>query len=225
MTDILDEVLNDHNEEKRLVFFKKLLPIVIIISLIVITVMIVNNNNKNNRIKNNRQNGDIFVKAINLENTESNKELAFNTLDSLVGSEDSRVKEIALLEQIAIKLSEKKYPEAKELLTKMIENKNYTEITASYARISWLSLVIDDKDLTTEDKEKLVKYLNYFDDENKPFWATASIMQAIWNIRNNMYVDAEKNLRNLLTSNNAPDLLKDQARALLGHVNFKKTNL
>lgn len=219
MTDILDEVLNDQNEEKRLIFFKKLLPIVIIISLIVITIMVVNNNNKNNQIKNNKQNGDIFVKAINLENTESNKELALNTLDSLSTS-DSKVKEVALLEQVAIKISEKKYPEAKELLNKIIENKDYSEITTSYARVSWLSLVIDDKDLTTEDKERLVKYLNYFDNENKPFWATASIMQAIWNIRNNMYVDAEKNLRNLLSSNNVPDLLKDQARALLA--NFQK---
>ncbi|MGX6959783.1 MAG: DUF2659 family protein [Rickettsia endosymbiont of Pentastiridius leporinus] len=218
MTDILDEVLNDQNEEKRLIFFKKLLPIIIIISLIVITVMVINNNNKNNRIKNNRQNGDIFVKAINLENTKSNKELALNTLDNLVNTGDSKVKEIALLEQVAIKISEKKYPEAKELLDKIIENKGYSEITTSYARVSWLSLVIDNKDLTTEDKEKLVKYLNYFDNENKPFWATASIMQAIWNIRNNMYVDAEKSLRNLLVSDNAPDLLKDQARALLGHV-------
>lgn len=51
MTDILDEVLSDQNEEKRLMFFKKLLPIIIIISIIAITIMVVINNNKDKRIK------------------------------------------------------------------------------------------------------------------------------------------------------------------------------
>jgi len=215
MTDILDEVLNDQNEEKRLAFFKRLLPIVITISLIAITIMVINNNNKDKQIKNNQKNGDIFVKAVNLEALQDNKELASSTLENLVNISDSRIKEIALLEQVAIKISEKQYLEARDLLSKIIENKEYSEIITAYARISWCSLVIDDKNLNISDNEKLVKYLNYFDDENKPFWATASIMKAIWDIKNNMKAKAEEKLRNLLASNNTSDLLKDQARALL----------
>lgn len=223
MTDILDEVLNDQNEEKRLVFFKRLLPIVIIISIIAITIMVITKNNKNNQIKNNQKNGDIFVKAISVKTLQDDKELANSTLENLVNISGTKIKEIALLEQVAIKLSGKQYLEARNLLNEIIEHKEYSEIITSYARIAWCSLVIDDKNLDISDKEKLIKYLNYFDNEDKPFWATASIMKAIWDIKNNMNAKAEKNLRNLLTSNSASDLLKDQAKALL--VNLEKTSL
>ncbi|WP_341788795.1 MULTISPECIES: DUF2659 family protein [unclassified Rickettsia] len=222
MTDILDEVLNDQNEEKRLIFFKRLLPIVIIIALIAITIMVINNNNKNKQIENNQKNGDIFVKAVNLEVVQGNRELAISTLENLVGISDTKIKEIALLEQVAIKLSGQQNSEAKDLLGKIIENKEYSEIVTSYARIAWCSLVIDDENLDIADKEKLVKYLNYFDDENKPFWATANIMKAIWDIKSNMLAEAEKNLRILVASNNTSDLLKDQAKALLAGLDRAK---
>lgn len=222
MTDILDEVLNDQNEEKRLIFFKRLLPIVIIIALIAITIMVINNNNKNKQIENNQKNGDIFVKAVNLEAVQGNKELAISTLENLVDTSDTKIKEIALLKQVAIRLSEQQNSEAKDLLSKIIENKEYSEIVTSYACIAWCSLVIDDEKLNIADKEKLVKYLNYFDNENKPFWATANIMKAIWDIKSNMFAEAEKNLRSLVASNNTSDLLKDQATALLAGLDRAK---
>mgnify|MGYP002712408758 CR=1 FL=1 len=181
-----------------------------------------NNNNKNKQIENNQKNGDIFVKAVNLEAVQGNKELAISTLENLVGISNTKIKEIALLEQVAIKLSGQQNSEAKDLLSKIIENKKYSEIVTSYARIAWCSLVIDDEKLDIADKEKLVKYLNYFDNENKPFWATANIMKAIWDIKSNMLAEAEKNLRSLVASNNTSDLLKDQAKALLAGLDRAK---
>lgn len=222
MTDILDEVLNDQNEEKRLIFFKRLLPVVIIIALIAITIMVINNNNKNKQIENNQKNGDIFVKAVNLEAVQGNKGLAISTLENLVNISDTKIKEIALLKQVAIKLSEQQNSEVKDLLSKIIENKEYSEIVTSYARIAWCSLVIDDEKLDIADKEKLVKYLNYFDNENKPFWATANIMKAIWDIKSNMLAEAEKNLTILVASNSTSDLIKDQAKALLAGLDRAK---
>ncbi|WP_395477159.1 DUF2659 family protein [Rickettsia endosymbiont of Pantilius tunicatus] len=222
MTDILDEVLNDQNEEKRLIFFKRLLPIVIIIALIAITIMVINNNNKNKQIENNQKNGDIFVKAVSLEALQGNKELAISTLENLVNISDTKIKEIALLEQVAIKLSGQQNSEVKDLLSKIIENKEYSEIVTSYARIAWCSLVIDDEKLDIADKEKLVKYLNYFDNENKSFWATANIMKAIWDIKSNMLAEAEKNLTILVASNSTSDLIKDQAKALLAGLDRAK---
>ncbi|ADE29743.1 DUF2659 family protein [Rickettsia prowazekii] len=215
MTDILDEVLSDQNEEKRLIFFKKLVPIIIIISIVVITIMVIIKNNKDNRIKNNQKNGDILVKTIGLDTTKDNKALAFNTLENLITSSNTKIKEIAALEQVAIRMSEKKYLGAKNLLNKIIDNEKYSEISTAYARIAWCCIVLDDQSLNIQDKGKLQKYLNYFDDEKKPFWATATIIKAILDIKHNMKTQAEKNLKNLLASNNVSDLLKDQAKALL----------
>lgn len=184
--------------------------------------MVINNNNKNKQIENNQKNGDIFVKAVSLEALQGNKELAISTLENLVNISNTKIKEIALLEQVAIKLSGQQNSEVKDLLSKIIENKEYSEIVTSYARIAWCSLVIDDEKLDIADKEKLVKYLNYFDNENKSFWATANIMKAIWDIKSNMLAEAEKNLTILVASNSTSDLIKDQAKALLAGLDRAK---
>jgi hypothetical protein len=215
MSDILEEVLNDQNEEKRLRFFKKLLPIVITISIIVIIIMFINSRYQDRKIKDNQKNGDIFVKAIGAQVIQGNKNFAFDTLENLINNSDSRIKEIALLEQVAIKISQKDYLEAKILLEKIIQNKEYHEITTAYARISWLTLVIDNSKVTDEDKEKIAIYLKHFSSEGKAFWATASIIKAIWDIKNNMLNSAEKSLRIVLAADNVSELSKDQARALI----------
>ncbi|EOB10758.1 Tol system periplasmic component [Rickettsia prowazekii str. GvF12] len=176
--------------------------------------MVIIKNNKDNRIKNNQKNGDILVKTIGLDTTD-NKALAFNTLENLITSSNTKIKEIAALEQVAVRMSEKKYLGAKNLLNKIIDNEKYSEISTAYARIAWCCIVLDDQSLNIQDKGKLQKYLNYFDDEKKPFWATATIIKAILDIKHNMKTQAEKNLKNLLASNNVSDLLKDQAKALL----------
>lgn len=221
MSDILEEVLNDRNEEKRLVFFKKLLPIVVIFSIIIVIIMIINNNYQNKKTKNNQNTGDIFVKAINIESVKGNKVLAYEALENLSNNSDNKMKEIALLEQVAIKISEKKYQDAKNLLEQIIQNDQYQEITAAYARISWLSLVIDDQEFANANKDKIISYLKYFDNEEKVFWATANILKAIWDIKNNDITSAKESLKILLTSKNASELTKDQAKALLTNVNNK----
>ncbi|MFY9589403.1 DUF2659 family protein [Rickettsia endosymbiont of Halotydeus destructor] len=222
MSDILEEVLNDQNEEKRLKFFKKILPVIIVFAIIIVIIMIVNNKYKDKQIKNNQENGDIFVKAIAIETIEGNKALAFNTLESLSNTSNNRIKEIALLEQVAIKISEKNYSDAKALLEKIIQNTDYQEITTAYARVSWLSLIIDEENLNNLDREKALTYLKYFNDEEKAFWATANLIKAIWDIKNDMPYAAKETLKILIASNNAPELTKDQARALLSNLDINK---
>lgn len=222
MSDILEEVLNDQNEEKRLKFFKKILPIIIVFAIFIVIIMIINNRHKDNQIKNNQKNGDIFVKAVSLEMSEGNKDLAFSTLENLSNTSSNRIKEIALLEQVAIKISEKKHQDAKALLEKIIQNTEYQEITTAYARISWLSLVIDEENITKEDKEKALTYLKYFDNEEKAFWATGNFIKAIWDIKNDMPDVAKETLKILIASNNAPELTKDQAKALLSNLDSDK---
>jgi hypothetical protein len=222
MSDILEEVLNDQNEEKRLRFFKKILPIVIIFAIFIVIIMIINNRHKDNQIKNNQKNGDIFVKAISIEMIEGNKDFAFSTLENLSNTSSNRIKEIALLEQVAIKISEKKHQDAKALLEKIIQNTEYQEITTAYARISWLSLVIDEENIAKQDKERALTYLKYFNDEEKAFWATANFIKAIWDIKNDMPDVAKETLKILIASNNAPELTKDQAKALLSNLDSDK---
>ncbi len=86
--------------------------------------MVVINNNKDTRIKNNQKNGDILVKTVGLETTKDNEELAFNTLENLVTTSNTKIQEIAALEQVAIKISKKNIQKRKTCLIKLLKIKN-----------------------------------------------------------------------------------------------------
>ncbi|MCC8416619.1 MAG: DUF2659 family protein [Rickettsia endosymbiont of Gnoriste bilineata] len=213
MADILQEVLSDKNEEKKLYYFKKILPITIILTLIVILFMLINNWRDRKAIKNNQKTGDILAKSIALIN--DNKDLAIKSLDNLMTTSNNKVSGLAAIEQASIKIHQGDFIEARTLLKKVIDNNNYDELTSAYARLVWLSLMIDDPNLSDININAIEKYLNYFDDENKPFFGTANIIKATWYIRNNSKDLAENTLKKLISLESTTQVVKEQAKALL----------
>jgi hypothetical protein len=216
MTDILEEVLNDKNEEKKLYYFKKLLPITIILALIVVLFMLINNWLGGKKIKNNQKTGDILVKSMSLIN--DNKDLTIKSLDNLIETSNNKVGELAAIEQVSIKIHQGDFIEARALLKKIIDNKNYTELTSAYARLVWLSLMIDETNLSNVNTNEIEEYLNYFDDENKPFFGTANIIKAIWYINNNSKDLAENTLKKVISLESTTQVVKEQAKALLSNL-------
>ncbi|WP_375330701.1 DUF2659 family protein [Candidatus Tisiphia endosymbiont of Oplodontha viridula] len=216
MTDILEEVLNDKNEEKKLYYFKKLLPITIIFALIVVLFMLINNWLGGKKIKNNQKTGDILVKSMSLIN--DNKDLTIKSLDNLIETSNNKVGELAAIEQVSIKIHQGDFIEARTLLKKIIDNKNYTELTSAYARLVWLSLMIDETNLSNVNTNEIEEYLNYFDDENKPFFGTANIIKAIWYINNNSKDLAENTLKKVISLESTTQVVKEQAKALLSNL-------
>jgi hypothetical protein len=216
MTDILEEVLNDKNEEKKLYYFKKLLPITIILALIVVLFMLINNWLDGKKIKNDQKTGDILVKSMSLIN--DNKDLTIKSLDNLIETSNNKVGEFAAIEQVSIKIQQGDFIEARTLLKKIIDNKNYTELTSAYARLVWLSLMIDETNLSNVNINEIEEYLNYFDDENKPFFGTANIIKAIWYINNNSKDLAENTLKKVISLESTTQVVKEQAKALLSNL-------
>ncbi|WP_375330222.1 DUF2659 family protein [Candidatus Tisiphia endosymbiont of Nemotelus uliginosus] len=216
MTDILQEVLSDKNEEKKLYYFKKILPITIILTLIVILFMLINNWLDRKAIENNQKTGDILAKSIALIN--DNKELAIKSLDNLMTTSTNKVSGLAAIEQASIKIHQGDFIEARTLLKKVIDNNNYDELTNAYAHLVWLSLMIDEPNLSDVNTNEIEKYLNYFDDENKPFFGTANIIKAIWYINNNSKDLAEDTLKKLISLESTTQTVKEQAKALLANL-------
>ncbi|MDR0774643.1 MAG: DUF2659 family protein [Rickettsia sp.] len=216
MTDILEEVLNDKNEEKKLYYFKKLLPITIILALIVVLFMLINNWLDGKKIKNDQKTGDILVKSMSLIN--DNKDLTIKSLDNLIETSNNKVGELAAIEQVSIKIQQGDFIEARTLLKKIIDNKNYTELTSAYARLVWLSLMIDETNLSNVNINEIEEYLNYFDDGNKPFFGTANIIKAIWYINNNSKDLAENTLKKVISLESTTQVVKEQAKALLSNL-------
>lgn len=216
MTDILQEVLSDKNEEKKLYYFKKILPITIILTLIVILFMLINNWRDRKEIENNQKTGDILVKSIALIN--DNKDLAIKSLDNLMVTSNNKVNGLAAIKQVSIKIHQGDFIEATTLLKRVIDNNNYDELTSAYAHLVWLSLMIDEPNLSDININEIEKYLNYFDDENKPFFGTASIIKAIWYIRNNSKDLAENTLKKVISLESTTQTVKEQAKALLSNL-------
>lgn len=216
MTDILEEVLNDKNEEKKLYYFKKLLPITIILALIVVLFMLINNWLDGKKIKNDQKTGDILVKSMSLIN--DNKDLIIKSLDNLIETSNNKVGELAAIEQVSIKIQQGDFIEARTLLKKIIDNKNYTELTSAYARLVWLSLMIDETNLSNVNINEIEEYLSYFDDENKPFFGTANIIKAIWYINNNSKDLAENTLKKVISLESTTQVVKEQAKSLLSNL-------
>src|SRR4051812_5162622 len=118
MTDILAEVLSDQHDEKKLFYLKRILPIVIILTIVVVFGMVLNNWYKAMETKNNQNTGDILIKA--MASRDRDKELTIKALENLIVTSNNKVREIAILEQVGIKIESKDYAGARELLESAI---------------------------------------------------------------------------------------------------------
>ncbi len=216
MNDILEEILSDKNEERKLYYFKKFIPIIIILALLVVLFMLISNCLDVKRIKNNQKTGDILAKSMSLIN--DNEDLALKSLDNLIEMSNNKVGDLAAIKQISIKIHQGNLIEAKSLLRKTIDNKNYNELTCAYARLVWLSFMIDESNLSNVDINVIEKYLNYFHDENKPFFGIANIIKAIWYIKNNSKDLAKDTLKKIILLKSTTRLIKEQAKILLSNL-------
>jgi hypothetical protein len=225
MTDILAEVLDDKKDERIFYYFKKSLPIIIISTLIIILLMLLYNWREKEKIKNNQQTGDILVKAISL--IDHDKSLTERSLENLITTSHNKISDLAAIEQVNIQINLGNQLKAKSLLKELINNKHYDELTTAYARLIWLSLIIDETNLSGPDIKETEEYLSYFNDDTKPFFGTANIIKAIWYINNNSRnsteisgeTSVETILKKIISTEHTTQIVKEQAKALL--LNFQ----
>lgn len=213
MADLLEEVLSDHQDEKKLYYFRKLLPVVVVITACIVVGMIVYNWRSAKQDHYNTLIGDILLKAMSV--AETDQDSAFSSLSGLVKQGKTHAVEIALLEKIGIKLKSKDYTSVKTITDEIINNKKFYHITKSYAKIIWLSLVIDQQVISAEEGKTVTNYLNSFSNENQEFFGTASLIKAFWYLKQNQRDLAKEVLKTTIALNNVTLVVKDQATALL----------
>ena len=212
MSDILEEILREQSDERKLKYFKKFLPIIIVITTIVVVCMLINNWHTNKEAKYNKRQGNILIKSISFEN---NKELTLKSLQSLETSH-SKIRELALLKEVSIRITDKDYIGAKVLLEKIVDNSQ--GITSSYARLSWLSLAIDEAELSEIENETFKKYLDHFTDENKEFYGMVNILKALWYVKKGKINLAQDVLKKTILLHSSTKIVKEQAKSLLANL-------
>ena len=213
MADILDEVLNDEKDEKRLILFRKALPAIIITTIFIAIAMTGYGWYKNRIVEHNKQIGDMFIDLASGEVGDAS--LTNNSLEQLIEKGESRQAELAQIQLIHRMIDNKDPSSAMIRLESVIANNNYFEIMTSYARILWLGIVLDQKELTEVVQMKARNYLDYFSKEDQLFFASATLLKSLFYKKNGQDDLAAEYASSLLKMGNASIILKEQALALL----------
>lgn len=216
MNDILSEVLSDKNEERKVFYFKKALPIIGIITLIVIVCMVINNVRMTSKERYNIEMGDTLAKS--LDNLESDPKTALEVIRHLMNNAENHVKDIAALQMIAMNISGKDKDYTLEILQKVISGEGYLELTQNYAKLMWLSIVLDNKKALDLENQKLVeKYFTSFESDDAPFYGSANILKALY-YKDTNKEKAVKILEKIISSKKVGAITQDEARAIIANM-------
>ncbi|MDC0865149.1 DUF2659 family protein [Rickettsiaceae bacterium] len=221
MADIIDEILNDVKDEKRLTLFRKSLPVIIITSFI-ITLCIAGYSWYSDKVtEHNRTTGDEFLKLV-FNNSNAEPEI-IHRLENIVSSDGNRQIELAEIKIVSELIAENKTQLAMEKLDSIINNKKYYDITTNFARLLWISLVLDQNNIPTDLRDKIDNYFQYFKDSKQPFFANATLLKALFykkNAENNLALE-QANILLTLSSDEVPESVKEQAKAIIANINRK----
>jgi len=213
VADILDEVLNDEKDEKRLLLFRRALPAIIITTIFIAIAMTGYSWYKNRIVEHNKQIGDMFIDLASGEVGDAS--FTNNSLEQLIEKGESRQAELAQIQLIHRMIDNNDSSSAMARLEGVIANNNYFEITTSYARLLWLGIVLDQKELTEVTQIKARNYLDYFSKEDQLFFANATLLKSLFYKKNGQDDLAAEYASSLLKKENASIILKEQALALL----------
>jgi hypothetical protein len=216
VADILDEVLNDTQDEKKLILFRKLLPIIIILTIIIASSIAVYTWYNNKKAEHNNKIGDMFVEIISGE-YDSDTTLV-SALKGLAETSENRQAELAEIEIVSKLIAENNSADALSTLESIINNTEYYELTTSFARLVWIGIILDEDKISDANQTQSRNYLQYFSQEDRPFFATATLMKALFYKKNNQNDLATEYVNIVLKLPDATLILKEQARAILASI-------
>jgi len=160
MSDILEEILNDEKDAKRLKLFRKLFPVIITLTIIVALGIAGYNWFLQAKITHNQEIGDSFVQLISDESKDT--KLLNDLLKEIEINNKSKLSELASIKLVSQQIKLHNISDATRLLNEIISNNGHSEITKAYARILYISLVLDVDNLNNEQENKVREYLQYF---------------------------------------------------------------
>lgn len=215
MSDIIEEVGFDHAEERKLKYFKHALPWVIGATILIIIGMAIYNYRAEKRVAHNREMGDMLIKAMSVMG--SDEKAANEALSYLVKEGSEGMRDIAMLEKVAMAFRGGKREVALQELEK-ISLEAHNKLTQSYAKIVWMSVVVDQQKMSEQEKELMLSSLKSFKDDSVEFYGTAQVLGSLFYAKNDQIEEAKSALQKVIASDNVPPLVKDQAQALLANL-------
>ena len=162
--------------------------------------------------------GDTIINS--LENLANDPKIAIEGLSYVQENAKNHAKDIAALQQIAINIASNNDAEALDMLEVAIENKEYLDLTRSYAKLTWISIMMDKKSISDDVKSKMEKHFSSFTEES-PFWGSAKLLEALYFVGSDN--ERAKNVASsLLSSKVSTQNIKEEAEALISNLNIGK---
>ena len=222
MTDILDEILNDEKDAKRLQIFRKILPIVITLTIITAIFMAIYSWFLQAKTQHNQEIGDSFVQLVSGEYKDT--KLVNTLLEEININGENKLSELASIKLVSTQVQLNDISKAITLLEAIIDNKEYSEITRSYARILYISLILDIDNLNTDQENKSREYLQYFNKDSQVFYATATLLKSLFYLKSNQLDFAKQHALEVLKLSRASGVIKEQAKAVIAQISIKASS-
>ena len=219
MADIIEEIISDQKDAKRLYYFRKLLPVVIIVTVIVAVLMTSYSYYKKQQENHNQEIGDMLIDII--AGNIHDEQMVDETLQNIITNSGIKQAELAKL-KTALNPHYGETDGALQYLEAIIDDSDNSEITRSYARILWISLILDIEKLDNDMQTQARNYLQYFKDRKQVFYTSATLLKALFYFKNNQ-LDLAKSIATEITKMpKASIVIKEQANALLTVLKYKK---
>lgn len=219
MTDIIEEIINEEKDAKRLYYFRKFLPMVIVGSVIAVCCMAGYNYYQAKKEEHTQKMSDMLVDL--LTNDINDSKVLDSSLQDLVNNSGNNLSELAMLEKALLQFEENQEDSGIKILEEIIANKSLQDTTTAYARILWLSRTLDKEHLTDESKAKTVEYLQFFNNDKKVFFASASLLKALFYFKNKQIDLAKVAAEEILNTPNIPASIREQAYGLITSIKYK----
>lgn len=214
MVDILEEVLDDQKVERRIALFQKIFPVAIIAVIIISLIIAFYSWYNARRVAHNQEIGNLLVELI-LGGGNDKVENVNSDLQAIVTNGNNRQAELASLKIVHNKIAQGNSDSVLTDLAQIVDNPDFYKFTTAYARILWLSLILDKPQLTEAEQMQARSYFQFFSDENQGFYATAMLLKAFFYAKNKEINLAREAAEKVLKMEKISPIIKEQAKAFL----------
>jgi hypothetical protein len=200
--DILEDISAEHRYKTSIKWFKRLCFGLILILICAGCFIYYTNSLGQKHLAHDIKVGDEFIRnCLGLEEYTNQDQLKYKRPGN----------DILEISKIQALIRKSKTAQALERLDSIILNTKSLSL-ASLARIIWMSVSIDLKDI---DKEKFELYTRYFAKDDKLFWARAKVLTAIFFLKNNETEKSKEILEELLYSQYCSANIKEEAKSIM----------
>lgn len=213
MSDIFEEAKLEASSERKFNLFYKSLPYIFGLGFICAVTIAVYYWQTNKTLVKNQNISDLLVNAITSEAQHSEDHQRSAAIDSII-SLGVRQSELAELKAASILIQQNSLTEAKAKLVAILENDQYRLLTRRYAKLLWMSLIIDQANISESEKVKIEEYFRLFAPD-LPYYGMASILEALYYYKIGQIDKAEAKAEQMVYDGHISPMLKEQARMLI----------